>query len=98
MADLLTARWSVLLLGAHVGLEEEHVHGGSTLGWQWVAKSETGATRQESAEPHGQFTGIDVFIACCCLNRHVDAIKAANTPESYWFWRGGIELKAGDQE
>jgi hypothetical protein len=26
------------------------------------------------------------------------AIKAANTPESYWFWRGGIELKAGDQE
>jgi hypothetical protein len=28
----------------------------------------------------------------------VDAIKAANTPESDWFWRGGIELEAGDQE
>jgi hypothetical protein len=28
----------------------------------------------------------------------VDAIEAANTPESYWFWRGGIELRAGDQE
>jgi hypothetical protein len=24
-------------------------------------------------------------------------IEAANTPESYWFWHGGIELKAGDQ-
>jgi hypothetical protein len=46
----------------------------------------------------GQFTGIDVFMARCCLNRHVDAIEAANTPESYWFWHGGIELKAGDQE
>jgi hypothetical protein len=57
-----------------------------------------GATRQEHAEPHGQFTGIDVFIARCCLNRHVDAIEAANTPESYWFWRSGNELKAGDQE
>jgi hypothetical protein len=45
-----------------------------------------------------QFTGIDVFIAHCCLNRHVDAIEAANMPESYWFWRGGIELKPGDQE
>jgi hypothetical protein len=54
--------------------------------------------RQERAEPHGQFTRIDVFIACCCLNRHVDAIEATNTPESYWFWRGGIELKAEDQE
>jgi hypothetical protein len=54
--------------------------------------------RQERAEPHGQFTGIDVFIARCCLNRHVDAIETANMPESYWFWRDGIELKAGDQE
>jgi hypothetical protein len=35
------------------------------------------------AEPHGQFTGIDVFIARCCLNRYVDAIEAANMPESY---------------
>jgi hypothetical protein len=54
--------------------------------------------RQERAEPHGQFTGIDVFIARCYLNRHLDAIEAANMPESYWFWRGGIELKAGDQD
>jgi hypothetical protein len=52
------------------------------------------------AEPHGQFTGIDVFIACCCLNRHVYAIEAVNTPESYryWFWRGGNKLKADVQE
>jgi hypothetical protein len=50
------------------------------------------------AEPHGQFTGIDDFIARYYLNRHVDTIEAANTPESYWFWRGGIELYAGDQE
>jgi hypothetical protein len=28
----------------------------------------------------------------------VDAIEAANMPESYWFWHGGNELKAGDQE
>jgi hypothetical protein len=28
----------------------------------------------------------------------VDAIEAANTPELHWFWRGGKELKAGDQE
>jgi hypothetical protein len=48
--------------------------------------------------PHAQFSGIDVFIARCCLNCHVDAIEAANTPESYWYWHGGIELKAGDQE
>jgi hypothetical protein len=54
-----------------------------------------GASRQVRAEPHGQFTRIDVFIARCCLNRHVDAIAAANTPESYryWFWHGGNELK-----
>jgi hypothetical protein len=57
-----------------------------------------GATRQECAEPHGQFSGIDVFIAHCYLNRHVDAIEAANTPESHWFWHGGKELKAADQE
>jgi hypothetical protein len=50
------------------------------------------------AEPHGQFTGIDVFIACCCLNRHVDAIEATNMPESYRFWHGGDELKADVQE
>jgi hypothetical protein len=54
--------------------------------------------RQERAEPHGQFTGIDVFIARGCLNRHVDAIEATNTTKSYWIWHGGIELKAGDQE
>jgi hypothetical protein len=36
--------------------------------------------------------------ACCCLNRHKDTIEVANTPESYWFWRGSNELKAGDQE
>jgi hypothetical protein len=56
--------------------------------------------RQVRAEPHGQFTGIDVFIARCCLNRQVDAIEAANTPGSYryWSWRGGDELKADDQE
>jgi hypothetical protein len=42
-----------LQLGAHMGLEEEHVCGGSTLGYQWAAKSEQGATnRQERAEPH----------------------------------------------
>jgi hypothetical protein len=58
----------------------------------------SGATRQVCAEPHGQFTGIDVFIALCCLNRHVDAIEATNTPESYRFWRGGDELKADVQE
>jgi hypothetical protein len=57
-----------------------------------------GATQQERAEPQGQFTGIDVFIARCCLNRHVDAIEATNTPESHWFLRGGNELKAGEQE
>ncbi len=57
-----------------------------------------GAMRRECAEPHGQFTRIDDFIARCCLNRHVDAIEAANTPELYWFWRGGTELYAGDQE
>jgi hypothetical protein len=87
-----------MLLGAHVGLEEEHVCGGSTPGQQWAVESERGAKWQERAEPHGQFTGIDVFIAHCYLNRHVDAIQAANTPESDWFWHGGIELKAGDQE
>jgi hypothetical protein len=54
--------------------------------------------QQEHAEPHGQFTGKDVFMALCCLNRHMDAIEAANTHESYWFLRGGIELNAGDQE
>jgi cbb3-type cytochrome oxidase cytochrome c subunit len=56
--------------------------------------------RQVRAEPHKQFTGIDVFIARCCLNCHVDAIEAANTPESYryWFWRSGDELKADVQE
>jgi hypothetical protein len=46
----------------------------------------------------GQFTGIDVFIARSYLNRHMNAIEAANTPKSYWFWRGSFELKAGDQE
>jgi hypothetical protein len=30
------------LLGAHVGLEEEHVRGGSTPGRQWAAESEQG--------------------------------------------------------
>jgi hypothetical protein len=37
----------------------EHVSGGSTPGHQWAAENERGATRQEHAEPHGQFTGID---------------------------------------
>ncbi len=31
---------------------------------KWV-----GATQQEHAEPHGQFTGLDDFIASCYLNR-----------------------------
>ncbi len=48
----------------------------------------SGATRQVCAEPHGQFTGIDVFIARCCLNRHVDASEAANTKESYRYGTG----------
>jgi hypothetical protein len=51
-----------------------------------------GAMRQERAEPHRQFTGIDDFIA---PRDHVDAIKAASTPKAYWFWRSGIELYAG---
>ncbi len=99
MAALLTARyWSCcwgptwLRRGAHTwGLNTGPAVGGR----KW-----TGATRQVRADPHGQFTGIDVFIACCCLNRHADAIEAANTPESYryWFWRGGDELKADVQE
>jgi hypothetical protein len=54
-------------------------------------------TQQEHAEPHGQFTRTDDFIAHCYLNRHLDAIEATNTPESYWFLLGGIELYAGDQ-
>jgi hypothetical protein len=40
MAALLTARWLVLLLGAHEVLEEEHVRGGWTPGRQWAAESE----------------------------------------------------------
>ncbi len=32
--------------------------------------------RQERAEPHGQFTGKDVFMARCCLNCNMDAIEA----------------------
>ncbi len=58
----------------------------------------TGATRRERAEPHGQFTGIDDFIARYYLKRHMDANETATMQESYWFWHGGIELYAGDQE
>jgi hypothetical protein len=36
-----------------------------------------GATRQERAEPYGQFTRIDDFIACATSTvTHVDAIEA----------------------
>jgi hypothetical protein len=50
-------------LGAYVGLGEVartwRLNTGRPMGsWKW-----TGATRQERAEPHGQFTGIDDFIA-----------------------------------
>ncbi len=49
-------------LGAYVGLEGEHVRGGSTPGRQWQPKV-NGGHATEHAEPHGQFTGIDDFIA-----------------------------------
>ncbi len=40
-----------------------------------------GATRQERAEPQGQFMGIDDFIASATsTGTHVDAIEAVSTP------------------
>jgi hypothetical protein len=41
----------VLLLGAHVGLEEEHICGGSTSGWQWAAESEQGPCDRSVLSP-----------------------------------------------
>jgi hypothetical protein len=40
-----------------------------------------GAMRQERAEPHGQFTGTDDFIAhATSTATHVDAIETISTP------------------
>ncbi len=44
-------------------------------------RKSSGAMRQEGANPHGQFTGTDNFIARCYLNwDYVDTIEAASTP------------------
>ncbi len=51
-------------LGAYVGLEGGARTWRLNTGPPMSSQKWTGATRQERAEPHGQFTGIDDFIAC----------------------------------
>jgi hypothetical protein len=83
-------------LGVCVGLEGEHVRGGSTPGRQKMGSQKwMGATRQEHAEPHGQFTMIDDFIARETSTEGPCGRHRGRQHTSYWFWRGGIELYAG---
>jgi hypothetical protein len=55
-----------------------------------------GAARQERAEPHGQFIGIDDFIARATSTvdpRGLHQGRQHAKPD--WLRRGGIELYAG---
>jgi hypothetical protein len=87
------------LLGAGVGLEEEHICGGSTPGCRWVAESEWGPRNRSVLSPMcsspGQMTSSHVATSTVAP---VDVIEAASTPEPYWLWRGDIELYVEAQE
>jgi hypothetical protein len=67
-------------MGACMGLEGEHVRGGSTPGCQWAAESEQGPSDRSVLSPIG--SSLHVLPQ---LRAHVDAIEATSTPESYCF-------------
>jgi hypothetical protein len=80
-----------LLLGAHMGLEGEHVYGVSTRRSQWAAKSELGPHDRSVLSSTGSSPGQTTLshVGTSTVN-HMDAIKAASMPESYWLCQGGI--------
>jgi hypothetical protein len=78
-------------------LERAEPHGGSPV-WQFSLLH----TGPLAGCPHGleegHVCGAGPRDRCVLSPMAVhQAIEAANTPESYWFWRGRIELYAGDQ-
>ncbi len=87
------------LLGACVGLEGEHLCGGSTPGHQWAAESEGGPQDRSVLSPTEsspeQTTSSHVATSTVT---HMDTINATSVLWSYWLWHGGIELYIGAQE
>jgi hypothetical protein len=86
-------------LGAPVGLEGEHVCGGSTPGCLWAAESEWGPCDRSVLSPMGSLPGqMTSSHVSTSTVAHVDAIEATSTPEPYWLWCGSTELYVGAQE
>ncbi len=74
-----------LRLGVRVGLEGEHICGGSTPSRQWAAESERGPCDSSELSPTGSSPGqtTSLHVATSSVT-HVDAIEAVSTPEPYW--------------
>ncbi len=66
---------------------------------QWAAKSERGPRDRSVLSSTGSSPGqtTSSHVATSTVTQ-VDAIEAASLPESYWLWRGGIELYVGAKE